>query len=259
MLIAVDIGNSITEIGFFDGDRLLFTERMTTAFKQTDFEAARVISDIIELYAKTGNDTLIGDNIDGAVIASVVPDLTDVFRRAIKRLFGVRALAVGPGLKTGLHIRIDDPAQLGYDLAALAVGAAARYTSPLAIIDFGTATTIGLLDKNGSFIGGTLAPGVKISSEALTECAGALPNIGLGSPRHVIGKNTVDCLKSGIINGTAAMIDGLLDRFEEEMKTEFSAVATGSIAPMIIPHCKRSITVDEHLLMYGLYKIYSKN
>ena len=259
MLIAVDIGNTITEIGFFDGDRLLFTERMTTAFKQTDFEAARAISDIIELYARSGDNISIGDNIDGAIIASVVPDLTDVFRRAIKRLFGVRPLAVGPGLKTGLHIRIDDPAQLGYDLAALAVGAAARYTPPLAIIDFGTATTIGLLDKNGSFIGGTLAPGVRISSEALTEHAGALPKFGLESPRHAVGKNTVDCLKSGVINGTAAMIDGLLERFEEELDTELSAVATGSLAPMIIPHCKRSITVDDHLLMYGLYTIYSKN
>ncbi len=255
MVLAVDIGNTITEIGFFGDGELLFTERRSSDPAATDFEYAVFIRNALELH---GMD--IGrSSVEGAIISSVVPDVTPVFAGAIKKLFSVNAKVVGPGIKTGLHIRIDDPAQLGSDLAAQAVAASEYYPLPAAIIDFGTSTTIGIIDKDGCYIGGFLSPGVAVSADALARKASQLPRVSFDKPKKFIGTNTVACLKSGILYGTASMVDGLLDRAEELLGCSFSCVATGALAPLITGLCKRDIKVDKHLLMKGLMIIYSKN
>ena len=253
MILAVDIGNTITQIGAFEEDVLLFSERFTARRSLTDFEAEVMIRDILSVYQRDAG------LITGAIIASVVADVTPVYKSAIKKLCGVNAKVVGPGLKTGLHIKLNDPAQLGADLAAQAAAAVFFYTAPMMIVDFGTAISIGVIDKEGCFIGGFLCPGLSLSSKALSERAAALPHVGLERPKRLIGTNTADCLKSGLIYGTASMIDGLIERTEEEMGTPLSCVATGSAASLIASLCKRDMTVDEHLLMKGLNLIYNKN
>lgn len=255
MILAVDIGNTITEIGFFEDDELLFTERLSSDPAATDFEYAVFIKDALELHGYSD----IHDIADGAIISSVVPDATPVFKNAIKKLFSVNPKVVGPGIKTGLHIRIDNPAQLGSDLAAQAVAACESYELPAAIVDFGTSTTIGLIDKDGCYIGGFLSPGVSVSADALAKRASQLPRVGFESPRRFIGTNTVDCLKSGILYGTAAMVEGLLDRTEKLLGCRLCVIATGALAPTIVGLCEREILIDEHLLMKGLRIIYSKN
>ena len=166
---------------------------------------------------------------------------------------------LGPGVKTGLNIKIDNPAQLGADLVAGAVGALDAYTLPCIIIDMGTASTISVLDKNGTFLGGSIAAGVKLTLKALTENTAQLTSIPIEAPQSVIGRNTVECMQSGLVYGTAAMIDGLLDKIEEELGQEATVVATGGLSKEIITHCKRNIIYDENLLLEGLRVIYEKN
>ena len=198
-------------------------------------------------------------DIDGAIISSVVPPLTNVIQTAIKKIIGKTAMIVGPGLKTGLNILMDNPKAMGADLIVDSVAGIHEYGEPLIIIDMGTATTVSVIDRDKNYIGGMIIPGLKVSLESLVNRTSQLPRIGLEAPKKAIGKNTVDCMKSGIILGNASMIDGLIDRIREEIGCDVKAVATGGLAKTVIPHCKHNIVVDDGLLLKGLYEIYRKN
>ncbi|MBQ4362542.1 MAG: type III pantothenate kinase [Oscillospiraceae bacterium] len=258
-VLSIDIGNTITEIGCFEyndkDDHLLFTERISSDFRATAFDDLVIINNTLSINGISPAD------VKGCIISSVVPNVTVEWSKAAKRFCQKEPMIIGPGIKTGLKILIDNPAQLGSDLVvqAVAINSLYKKACPKAFIDFGTSTTIGVVDKNGSFIGGTLCPGVAVSAEALCGRASQLPRVSFTSPKGIIGKNTTDCLKSGLMYGSASMIDGLLDRIEESLGEELFAVATGSLAPNITQLCRRDITVNEHLLMYGLMMIYRRN
>ena len=199
--------------------------------------------------------------VAGTIIASVVPQLTGVTALAVERCTGQRPLIVGPGVKTGLNIRMDAPTELGGDLVAAAVAAVERYPRPCILIDMGTATAVGVIDGSGCYVGGLICPGVSLSQYSLARSASQLPDVSLDKPKRVIGKNTRDSLQSGIIHGTAAMLDGVIDRVEEELGSRAAAVvATGINAELILPCCKRQDLVrDDDLVMHGLWSIWRKN
>jgi type III pantothenate kinase len=168
-------------------------------------------------------------------------------------------MVVGPGLKTGLNIHMDVPSQVGSDRIVIAVAALAEFKAPLILMDLGTATTIEVVEPDNQYMGGVIIPGIKVSLDALTSRAAQLPGISLEQPQHVIGKNTVDCMRSGMMYGTAAMIDGLIDRIEEELGHSSTLVATGGMAQFVAPLCKHQILLDKDLLLKGLNIIYKKN
>ena len=253
MVFAIDIGNSNIVAGCFDVGEILFTERISTNHTATDLEYAVNFMTILELH---GIDA---KKITGAVMSSVVPLLTATVKTAVYKITGQDALVVGPGVKTGLSIKIDNPAQLGSDLVVDAVAAINEYPLPVAIIDMGTATTISVVDRNKDYLGGMIMPGLKVSMESLAGGTSQLPKIGFDRPKRLIGTNTVDCMKSGFLYGNASCIDGMIDRIGEELGEMPTVVATGGLAPTVIPLCKHSITIDDSLLLKGLMLIYSKN
>lgn len=253
MLLAVDIGNSNIVLGGMKGQEICFISRLKTDAAQTTDQYAVELWGILALYGLTQKD------IDRAIISSVVPQLNDAFCDAVKRATGVDPLLVGPGVKTGLNIRIDNPAQLGADMVVAAVGALSRYALPLILIDLGTATTFSVLDANGTFLGGSILPGVVISLEALTSRAAQLPGISLTAPKRAIGTNTIDCMRSGVLLGHASMLDGMIDRMEQELGQATTVVATGGLAPLVVSNCRHTITCDNDLMLYGLSLIDHKN
>ena len=197
--------------------------------------------------------------ISGSIISSVVPPVLNSFKTAIRKLTGKACLVVGPGIRTGLNIRMENPAEVGSDLIVAAVAAIAEYGAPLLLVDMGTATTITAVAETGTFVGGCICPGVKISMEALTGRTAQLPGISLDEPQKAIGKNTRDCMRSGIMFGAAAMLDGLLDRMEAELGTPVKVVATGGIARFVIPLCRRELIYDRSLMLKGLGLLYRRN
>ena len=207
-------------------------------------------------FAGTGLDKIA---FEGGIISSVVPAVTNMVKAAIEKLTGKPPLVVGPGLKTGLKILIDNPAQLGSDRVADAVAAVSEYPCPLITIDMGTATTISVIDKNQNFIGGVIMPGLRISAESLSSRTSQLPQISLDPPKKAIGRNTIDCMRSGIVLGCAATIDGIIEKIEQELGYPCTVVSTGGHANIVIPYCKRQIIVDEKLLLKGLMILYRKN
>lgn len=259
MILAIDVGNTNTQFGAFDvfdnKEKLVFESRIATNQFRMEDEYAIVLMDILKLY---GVDP---EGIEGAILASVVPPVTVQIKPAIEKVCGCRVKTVGPGLKTGLNIRIDEPAALGADLAAVAVGAKEKYPLPAIVIDLGTATKILAVDKQGAFIGGIIAPGVKISAEALAAKTAVLPLIGIsGEPiKKVIGANTIDCMRSGLLNGTAFMLDGMIESFENEIGEKCTVIATGGFSGVIKPLCKTDFILDENLILTGLLEIYKKN
>lgn len=253
MLLALDIGNTNITLGLYDNADLLFTARLLTLAGKTADEYAVELKNIFSIHNRHVAD------VTGAIIATVVPAVGKVFEDAIEMLCGIHALKVGPGVKTGLNILVDDPAQVGADLAAGAVGALAKYQMPCIMIDMGTATTIFALDKSGNFRGGTIAAGVKLTLASLTAKTAQLPQVSIEAPKSVIGKNTADCMRSGLVFGTAAMLDGIIERMETELGGTATVVATGGLAKEIIKHCKKSIVYNENLLLDGLRLIFEKN
>lgn len=252
MILAIDIGNTHIVAGGVEEDRVLFSERLTTG-SHTELEYVMSFKALLELYGCSVDD------VEGSVIASVVPKETAVVRAAVEKLTGKKALLVGPGVKTGLNIVTDNPAQVGADMIVSAVAGLKYYGAPLVIIDMGTATTFSVLDRNSRFVGTVIMPGARTSLDALASSTAQLPGIGLEAPKKVVGKNTVDSMKSGIVFGQAACIDGLLDRIEEETGFDVTAVATGGAAESIIGHCTRTIIYDNELTLKGLYIIYRRN
>ena len=253
MVLAVDIGNTNIVIGVFQNENLKFIARVETNKSMTTDEYSVKLKGILELY----NVDI--KSVDGAIVSSVVPPLTKALMDSVKRLIGKTPLIVGPGIKTGLNILIDNPAQLGSDLVVDSVAALAKYPRPIVIIDMGTATTISVLSATGSFIGGVIYPGVRISLDALSDRTAQLPHISIDAPVKVVGTNTIDCMKSGLVFGNAAMVDGMIDQIEAEIGTIATVVATGGLSEEIVKHCHHTIINNGNLLLEGLYLLYNKN
>lgn len=253
MILAVDVGNSNIVIGGIEGDDIRFEARLRTDSTKTSDEYCIDLKMILEVYKVSA------DQVEGAIIASVVPQVLNSIKTALKKLTGLDALVVGPGLKTGLNIKIENPAQTGADLVVGCVAALREHKPPMIVIDMGTATTMIALDKTGAFIGGCISPGVKISMDALTERTALLPGLQLDQPKKAIGRNTIDCMRSGIMLGTACMIDGMVERMEAELGQKTTVVATGGIAKFVLPMCRTNILYDKDLLLKGLAILYGEN
>lgn len=253
MLLTIDIGNTNINLGIFDGDRLTMSARLYTERQKTDDQFAVDFVNIFSVY-----NIKVAD-IEGSVISSVVPEITVHIKNAVKRLTNKNVIVLSPGVKTGLNILIDNPAQLGADLAAGAVGVVSQYPLPAFIVDLGTATKICAVDENRNFRGCMIAPGVAISLKALTDISSLLPAISLEPPKKACGTNTIESMQSGIVLGTASMIDGLLDSFADELGEPKSIIATGGLASFIAPVCKREMQLDQDLILKGLKAIYEKN
>lgn len=253
MILALDVGNTNIVFGGIEKKEIMFSTRMSTDKGKTDDEYAVLIKMLMSLNGASEK------NFEGGIISSVVPQLSGTLKKAVKKLIGKEPLVVGPGVKTGLNIKIDNPAQLGSDIVVGAVAAIDEYPKPLMVIDMGTATTICAVDKNSCYRGGIICPGVRVSMESLTRNAAQLSAISIEPPKNTIGTNTTDCMRSGIVYGSAAMIDGMLDRMADEIEGKPTIIATGGLASSIIPICRHKITIDEDLLLKGLYIIYKKN
>lgn len=253
MVLAIDVGNTNIVVGVFDGDKLCFISRLASEYYRTSDEMAVTIKAIFDLHnINTGL-------IDGAIISSVVPMVTEPLAEAVKILTSKKPIVVGPGMKTGIKINIDNPAQLGSDLLVDSVAASALYPKPIIVADMGTATTLTVINKDNAIIGGAILPGVKTSLNALTAKAAQLQQISIEPPKKVIGSNTIDCMKSGTVLGNASMLDGMIERFNEELGTECFVVATGGLSEVISQHTKHKIVYNPNLLLEGLYLLYKKN
>ena len=253
MILAVDIGNTNIVIGGIRDGKIVFEARVATDHIKTSDQYCAELKTMLDLFGVSAQE------IEGSIVASVVPPVLNSFRTAIRKLTGKSCLVVGPGLKTGLNILIDNPAQTGADLVAGAVAALREYQPPLIVVDMGTATTISVLDQNGSLIGGCVCPGVKISLEALTSRTALLPGISLDQPKKAIGRNTIDCMRSGIMLGTASMLDGMIARMEAELGVKTTVILTGGIGKFILPLCSTQMIYDEDLLIKGLASLYQEN
>lgn len=253
MILAIDIGNTNIVIGCIEGENVCFVERVSTNLSNTELEYVVEFRTLFELYH-------IGtEQITGSIISSVVPPINNIIKAALEKLFHKSPLLVGPGLKTGLNILMDNPGQLGSDLVVNAVAGLHYYGAPIILIDMGTATTISVVDEKKNYIGGMILPGVKVSLDSLVNRTSQLPRISLEPPKKVIGKNTIECMKSGIVMGQAACLDGMIERIFDELGYEAPVVATGGLSGSIVPYCKRKIVYDNELTLKGLDIIYRKN
>jgi len=206
------------------------------------------------------------EQIHGAIISSVVPQLVNVIKSAVEKIIGITPLIVGPGVKTGLNLLMDQPKQVGTDMVVDAVAAIHEYGAPVLIIDVGTATTISAVDDKKNYVGGAILPGIRVSVDSLVSRTAQLPRISLEAPKSVIGKNTIACMQSGAVYGNASCIDGMVDRIREELckmtgaeQEQVKVIATGGLARVIVPYCHNEIILDDKLLLKGLKIIYDKN
>ncbi len=254
MILAIDVGNTNIVVGAIDHNRKkLFIERLSTVKTKTEAEYAIDLKIILELYHI---DPL---ELTGGIISCVVPQVTMVIRQAVEKILKKKVLVVGPGVKNGLNIKMDNPASVGSDQVVDAVAVVEEYPLPAIIVDMGTASTMSVVDEKKNYIGGVIMPGVKVSLESLTASASQLHGISLEAPQKVIGTNTIDCMQSGVINGNAACLDGMIDRIEAELGKKCTVVATGGLAKVIVPFCKNEVILDDDLLLKGLRIIYDKN
>lgn len=255
MLLAIDVGNSTTSVGLFGEDGTLqFLASLDTDSRKTADQISIDLMNVFRLYDYDYKE------VTGAILCSVVPPLNFMMQKALTRLLGRAPMVVGPGVKTGLNLRLTVQTQVGADIVANAVAALEKFRPPIVTIDMGTATTVGVISEGRTYEGGLLLPGVNVSLEALSHRAAQLPDISLQHPKSLIGKNTEDCMRSGIVYGTAGMLDGIIDRIREEFPgQELSVVATGGNAPVIVRYCRNRIVYDKYLLMEGLWNIYQKN
>lgn len=254
MIFAIDAGNTHIVLGCMEGEKLLFTARIHTDRAKTADEYALAFRSLCDLHQ------IDRSQVEGAVLSCVVSELTGALCRAIEIVIHHRPLVVGAGVKTGLNIKIDNPAQLGADLVVGAVAALAKYPKPLVIFDMGTANTMSVIDGKGQFLGGAIMAGLRLSVDSLSAGTSQLPHIELGVPPRVICSNTIHCMQSGAVYGHAAMIDGLVDRVEAELGESVAAViATGGLASLLTPYCRRKVIPEENLMLDGLRIIYEKN
>lgn len=253
MILAIDIGNTNIVVGCIDDRKTYFIERLSTVRTKTELEYAVDLKTVLDIYHIKGSD------IEGCIISSVVPQITNTAKLAAEKILKKEVMVLGPGVKTGLNILMDHPGQLGADLVADAVAGLNEYPVPFIVIDMGTATTVSVVNSKKQYIGGMILPGVRVSLDALTAHASQLSGISIDAPKHVIGKNTVECMKSGVLYSSAAALDGIIDRVEEELGEKATVIATGGLAKKIVSHCKKDIILDEDLLLKGLLVIYEKN
>ena len=253
MILTIDIGNSNIVFGCVEGEEILFQGRVNTDRLKTSDQYCIDLKTLLEIYEAPL------EQIEGTIISSVVPQVLNSMQAAVRKLTGRNALVVGPGLKTGLNILLENPAQMGASLVVADVAALREHKPPLILIDMGTATTISVLDKNGAHLGGCVCPGVRLSMDALTKNTSLLPGIQLDQPKQAIGRNTADAMRSGIMLGAAAMLDGMIDRFEEELGYKCTVVATGGIGRFIVPLCRHEMIYDRDLLIKGLAALYREN
>ena len=253
MILTIDIGNSNIVLGGVREDTIVFEARLRTEATKTSDQYCVDLKILLDMYGVRPED------IEGCIISSVVPQVLNSFQTAIKKLTGKTSLVVGPGIKTGLDIRLENPGQTGADLVVADVAALREHKPPLIVIDMGTATTMSVLDNNGAHIGGCIIPGVRISLDALTDRTALLPGLQLDQPKRAIGRNTIDAMRSGIMIGTACMLDGMIQRMEQELGCKTTVVATGGIAKFIVPLCKTPIIYDKDLLIKGLVALYRDN
>lgn len=253
MILAIDVGNTNIVLGGIEEGKQVFSARLSSDRNKTADQYALDIQGILTMH-RVNIET-----IEGGILSSVVPYLQTVIPNAVKLLTGVDLMVVGPGIKTGLSIRMDNPASVGSDLIVAAVAARAKYKAPIAIVDMGTATTLSVVAKNGNYIGGMIIPGLWTSMNALSAHAAQLPYIDLNGPAKLLGTNTIDCMRSGALIGTAAMLDGLIDRLEEELGEPVSPVLTGGVSPLIVPYCRHAFHLEPDILIDGLRILYSKN
>ena len=253
MILTIDIGNSNIVLGGVRDQEIVFEARLRTEVTKTSDQYCVDLKILMEVYGVTNTD------IEGTIIASVVPQVLNSMRTAVQKLTGKVPLVVGPGLKTGLNILLENPGQTGADLVVADVAALREHKPPLIVIDMGTATTMSVLDKNGAHIGGCIIPGVKISMDALTDRTALLPGLQLDQPKKAIGRNTIDAMRSGIMLGTACMLDGMVERMEAELGYKTTVIVTGGIAKFIVPMCKTPMIYDKDLIIKGLAALYRDN
>ena len=254
MILALDVGNTSIAFGGMRDGQAVFRAKLGVNKMRTPDEYAIMLKLAVE--ARGAN---LGE-ISGSIISCVVPELTSVVAEAVRIVIGGTPLIIGPGVKTGLNIKIDDPNELGGDFVAAAVASVQDYALPCVMVHMGTATALSVLDSSGNYLGGAICPGVMTSQTALAAQTSKLKYVSLEKPARFIGRSTEESLKSGIVTGTAAMLDGLIARFEEELGKIETVVATGEWAHVIVPECRRKgMIIDEDLLLRGLYIIYAKN
>ncbi|MFI3227710.1 MAG: type III pantothenate kinase [Clostridia bacterium] len=254
MVLVVDIGNTNIVLGVYEKDELTFTARIATNKDKTADEYSVILSGIFML------NNVVPQEIEGIIISSVVPPLTSIFELSLSRFSEAPFIVVGPGIKTGFSIKIDNPAQLGTDMVCNVAGALAEFEKgPMIVIDMGTATTITVVDENRNILGGSISPGLRLSLNALSGGTAQLPFIDLDNVKKVIGTNTIDCMQSGVIYGCASMIDGMIERISEQLQAKPRIIITGGMSSKVLPHCKSSLYHRPNLLVSGLYSLYLKN
>ena len=253
MILTIDVGNTNVVMGCVENGDVKSVCRLATNLNDLSSDYAMKMRQSFEF------DGIDYKNFSGAILSSVVPQLNRAIRTAVKKVTGLDCMVVGAGLKTGVNIKLDDPGQLAGDLITGAVGALALYKPPLVVVDMGTATTIVAIDSEGSYLGGAIIPGIKLSYSALSSGTSLLPNIAIEAPKKCIGTNTVDSMKSGAVYGTAALVDGMIDRMETELGEQVTVVATGGLAGTVVPYCRRRIEYEPALLLKGLAILYEKN
>ena len=253
MILAIDVGNTNIVLGCIDAGEIRSIVRIKTSIGETGSEYAIKLKQLLEFYDFDPK------SFEGAIISSVVPPVTASLTAAVKRITGLDCIVVGPGMKTGMNVRIDDPSTLAGDLVVGSVAAMACYGAPAIVMDMGTATTIVVIDKDNCYRGGAIIPGVKLSYAALASGTSLLPDISITAPKKVVATNTVDSMRSGAVFGTAATIDGMIDRMEAELGYSCKVIATGGLSQAITPYCRREITCDPDLLLKGLWVLYEKN
>ncbi|MDD2216414.1 MAG: type III pantothenate kinase [Eubacteriales bacterium] len=253
MILAIDVGNTNIVIGCLEKEATLFTSRYSTDRSKTEDEYALLLMDMFRFHGISPSD------IEGGIISSVVPELKKVFQLAVEKLTGKCPMIVDPAQIEELNIKIDNPAQLGSDLVVNAVAALDKYPKPILIFDMGTATTLSVIDEKGDYIGGMIIPGLRLSVDALSARTSQLPRISLDAPKQLIGTNTINCMKAGAIYGNAAMLDGIIERIEEELGKTPTVVATGGLICEVVPYCKRKIIIDKNLMLWGLGILYKAN
>ncbi len=254
MILAIDVGNTNIVLGLIEnGEISSVAPRITTDLHKTDYEYAIAIENVLDFVGVDATEA------EGAIISSVVWPLTSILQSAVRMLTGKTAMVVGAGLKTGLNIAIDDPGTVGADLVVGAVAGLALAQPPLILVDMGTATTITVVEEGNKFVGGAILPGLRLSMEALSSGTSQLPNVSLEPPKKCISTNTVECMQSGAIFGSAAMLDGMIERMEAELGYPCLHIATGGLAQCIVTSCRNEIVCDDDLLLKGLWALWEKN
>lgn len=252
MILAIDMGNTNITVGGIEDDKIYFLERITTNKIATELEYAISIKNILEIHG------IKCERVCGAIMSSVVPPLNSIIKKAIKKISGVECILVKNNIDLGMKIKMDEPEKVGCDMIVDCIAAINEYNLPLAVVDMGTATTISIIDKNKNYIGGIIHPGITVSLNSLSNNTAQLPYIELDKPCDLIGTNTINCMKNGILYGHASIIDGYVERVEKELGEKINIIATGGLASFVVPLCEKNVILDEYLMLKGLNIIYEK-